>query len=1145
MTIISSSLYSQPFVADSIRFKTGNTNWTETVTYTRPNELGEVHDVTYYNGLGYPMQTINVRASGPRTNIVTRIEYDLMRQKEAKVYLPTASSDNTGRMYPNLPSTLSPRQDNTYPNRSSGSNQYDYIETIYDNSPLNRIGRTIQAGTEYREPELKAAIYEYDVCAAGEVMYLKIEQGTYPSLVVDGYYPKGTLLKNSITDEDGTTTHTFTDSRGNTLLTRVETSNGPVETYYVYDFADRLAWVVTPEGAALLTNNSSYAGDSKFARDYCYYYTYNADGNVLMKHLPGRDNNEYFMYDDKGRLEKHCDGNYTYTHLAPMAKSFGGILLPGDTVLHTSQSEYLTHHWTRYEYDEHNRVSRQWYYTAKNDPDYQRDFFSLDSLIIAEYRYDRYDSIPSELAFVATDSVRTYASDVRGSKTYERLEEIGADSSSTYRYGQRAFYYDRFGRLCQYVELTSNGNLLRQSYSYDFSGNAIREEESVWLADRAAPDVKLTVRTFDDRNRPLSELTSLNGSIPAEVHYVYDNLGRLSTAKFGKQRDDGMHELNPLEERYTYTLQGRLKRKYSPNRFKLTLRYTDAERGVPSYTGQISEMEWGDGLLLGESSMYAFRYDELGRLIDADLYEQDSLTQRFTEREISYDRNGNTLAMTRTDNGTPTVFDYEYNGSRLHRITERNQAARIGTRSVDNSSTFPGTYLDVAFPIFIKEPSFSPYPVVKKWTSFAQNTEITLPESDTCRYDVIGNMTYEPMSGLRLRYNRLNLLAKVSRGDTVLANYSYLSDGTKRSAVGDDGRGFVYLGSLVYRISGDSLSLESCSSPGGRLVAQGPEASTFLPYYFLTDHLGSVRVVVAESHDGDQVLRTTLERNDYYPFGSRWEDPESLLSDNRYRYNGKEEQAFVGLPYIDYGARQLLASFHIWLTQDPLAEKYYAVSPYAFCAGNPIRYMDPNGEKLVITGTNEEMALLMSALQKLTNYQLYVNSDGVITHSIIKSENRQSEYRYGNELIEFLCDQSETAKTTTIKLTEERSKTVYVDEDEAYNGIGHDATVLFNSYIEPEVPTLDTETQDRINKATPTYIVMSHELIHAARHNRGIAKHKDITVSPVMTVSGKTYIEESIPLEDAITVGLRGFIVDGPNENRIRAEHGLEERLFY
>ena len=32
-----------------------------------------------------------------------------------------------------------------------------------------------------------------------------------------------------------------------------------------------------------------------------------------------------------------------------------------------------------------------------------------------------------------------------------------------------------------------------------------------------------------------------------------------------------------------------------------------------------------------------------------------------------------------------------------------------------------------------------------------------------------------------------------------------------------------------------------------------------------------------------------------------------------------------------------------WLTLDPLANKYYGISPYAFCANTPINFVDPDG----------------------------------------------------------------------------------------------------------------------------------------------------------------------------------------------------------
>jgi len=83
----------------------------------------------------------------------------------------------------------------------------------------------------------------------------------------------------------------------------------------------------------------------------------------------------------------------------------------------------------------------------------------------------------------------------------------------------------------------------------------------------------------------------------------------------------------------------------------------------------------------------------------------------------------------------------------------------------------------------------------------------------------------------------------------------------------------------------------------------------------------------------------------YRKIGSRWDVATSLRDDsNRFRYNSKEEQFRFGTPYIDYGARQYDPVLGRWFAQDPLSEKYYSISPYAFCANNPVKYLDPEGE---------------------------------------------------------------------------------------------------------------------------------------------------------------------------------------------------------
>ena len=108
-------------------------------------------------------------------------------------------------------------------------------------------------------------------------------------------------------------------------------------------------------------------------------------------------------------------------------------------------------------------------------------------------------------------------------------------------------------------------------------------------------------------------------------------------------------------------------------------------------------------------------------------------------------------------------------------------------------------------------------------------------------------------------------------------------------------------------------------------------------HYFLTDHLGNNRVVMNERGAVEQV-------NHYYAFGGLM--GESTGGEAQpYKYNGKELDRMHGLDWYDYGARHYDATLGRWTTMDPLAEKYYDISPYAYCGNNPVNYFDPDGKK--------------------------------------------------------------------------------------------------------------------------------------------------------------------------------------------------------
>ena len=184
-------------------------------------------------------------------------------------------------------------------------------------------------------------------------------------------------------------------------------------------------------------------------------------------------------------------------------------------------------------------------------------------------------------------------------------------------------------------------------------------------------------------------------------------------------------------------------------------------------------------------------------------------------------------------------------------------------------------------------------------------------------------------------YNSLNLLSEVRRDGQPAAKYDWLADGTKLGVCDGSGTdGFEYVGSLIYRKSNSGLHLGEALFGDG--VIRVNENGTQEVDYFLTDHLGSVRVIV-------DAAGAVKERNDYYPFGARHVRSDYALSTNRWKYNGKELQTTGDLGFLDYGARMYDAGLGRWFCADPLSESSLSQTPYHYCYNDPLNLTDPDG----------------------------------------------------------------------------------------------------------------------------------------------------------------------------------------------------------
>jgi len=112
-------------------------------------------------------------------------------------------------------------------------------------------------------------------------------------------------------------------------------------------------------------------------------------------------------------------------------------------------------------------------------------------------------------------------------------------------------------------------------------------------------------------------------------------------------------------------------------------------------------------------------------------------------------------------------------------------------------------------------------------------------------------------------------------------------------------------------------------------------------YFFHTDHLGSTAYLTDRDGKISQFVC-------YTPYGEALVDEHATTYENPFKFSGKELDDITGL--YDHGARSRDPKLTMWYGVDPLFEKYPDFSPYSYCMGNPVRFVDPDGKKFTESG---------------------------------------------------------------------------------------------------------------------------------------------------------------------------------------------------
>ena len=791
----------------------------------------------YVDGLGRPVQQVIMKGSPKTFDLVQPIAYDVFG-REAIAYLPYMQVANDG-LY---------KSDALDQNVYTNSRQYQYYqragavardiapkaETVFEASPFNRISEQGAAGVDWQLGTGHTIKFRYLVNQASEVRLWYLHTSGLPRS--DTYYGAGELIVNVTEDEHGNEVKEYTDKLGRTILKSVQNGGEFLKTHYIYDYFDNLRYVLPPEATARL----DYTPDANFLNTWSFQYKYDGRRRMVEKTVPGTKT-VYMIYDDRDRIILTQDGKqransgtaWTYTKYDALNRPvITGTYTHGSTVGRTTMQGLVP---TMPGSESYTGNTGNHGYTNTAFPTtglevltvtyYDNDDFKTHLLWGTNYNFD----LPAEIS-------GTSFSKLTGQVTGGKVRILGTNDfintinyyDDRYRiiqtisgnhlggYDKTSSEYDFANRLTKIVQehssTTENAKVLRE-FAYDHASRLLTIHQTI----DTAPPILLAANEYNE----IGELVEKNlhqnaGTLTflQSVDYRYNIRGWLSHINNSTLTNDGTNnddsnDLFGMELIYNQAL--------------ININGTNTER---QYNGNISAIKWKTDIQSGVPTerIYGYTYDPVNRLTKARYAAKSGANWTgeagFHDVEnLTYDKNGNILSLRRYANLGGSRDDID---NLTYNYGQTNQLKSVQ----DNGGTSEG-FLDG----------------VNLTTEYA--------------YDDNGNLTYDLNKDITaIRYNYLNLPREVEfqSGQKIVFTYDATGTKLKKEVLNGDGSTTSkvdYLNGFQY----EDGKLLFFATDEGRAIKNGND---YEYEYFLTDHLGNIRLTFGWLKDKD-VFKATME----------------------------------------------------------------------------------------------------------------------------------------------------------------------------------------------------------------------------------------------------------------------------------------------